>query len=183
MKVVIAGTPRCGTTYLFRSLAGLEQSEFTPKRYEGDLIKVHGPAPKDLPPEYRAIFMYGDVVRAVISTKKKRWTREHFRNCGCRKWFPKIYERDDLNYELMFDTWTRDNGYPVLALRYETMHEHIDVISDFVGERVRLLPWIARTTSYEEVAAEVLRTIRTTYESLIAKVAAMPAYQLIPDSA
>lgn len=178
MKVIVAGIPRCGTTYMWRSLSGAEAVDIA-HSYNGTVIKTHSPAPLHMI-GYRAVFMFGDIVNAVISTAMRAQTLPHFINCG---YFgvtvPSIYDRDFLRYERMFDSWNAYNGYPVLLLRYETCHQHAGLISDFLECDVNLLPFKERQTRREIVQPDILERIESTYSDLIAKVAGMPDYTII----
>jgi len=193
-EVVVAGIPRCGTTYLFRCLAGMSPAGTTPKGPELErlpIMKTHGLAP---PNSFKdpwsvktsrhmvagglAIFLFGDPVLAVISTRFRRWRNVHARNCG---FFGKlehadIYRTDCFNYEKMFDTWTsaaKANG-AVLALRYETLYENRSAVEKFLGRTVRWNPWRKRNTAYDAVPQDDLRNIVNTYQSLIRKVRNAP---------
>ena len=134
-RIVVAGIPRCGTTLLWRAIVGLGPGQYTPKGYTGGIIKTHSQAPKTLPEGYKVLFLFGDIINAVISTKLKRYDQRHFTNCGCSKDVSKtdIFEEDALNYEKIFDSWMRDNGYPVLAVRYEVLFDNLDKIENFSG--------------------------------------------------
>ena len=95
-RVLIASVPRCGSTYLLRSLAGLPQGNTTPKHkskhiaFVRDLnslprsrfLKTHSTAPETLPDDVRTVFLFGDPISAVVSTHEKRNTRDHWLNCG-----------------------------------------------------------------------------------------------------
>lgn len=188
-RVLIASVPRCGSTYLLRSLANLPQGSLFPKngrcRFVGSLsnlpnvpfLKTHHWAPRALPDNVRTVFLFGDPIRAIVSTKLSRFTKDHFRNCGYLSMEdPKIYEHDDLGYERIFDSWMCSHRYPVLALRYETLHQHESTLSHFLGCRVRLLPWRCRATS---VPPDLRRQLAQVYGRFVEKVNDSPDAELI----
>ena len=97
-KLLIAGIPRCGTTWLYRCIAGLPQKPGTPKgkAYQDiGILKVHSLAPPDSFGDPQAeevkrfceeggkcIFVFGNPVLAVLSTRQRRWDHVHAANCG-----------------------------------------------------------------------------------------------------
>lgn len=178
MKVIVAGIPRCGTTYLWRCLSGHDAIDIA-HSYSGTVIKTHSYAPLHLI-GFRAIFMFGDIVNAVISTQLHAITLPHFINCGI---FDienaDIYSKDLLNYEKMFDSWNRYNGYPVLMLRYETCWQYRELISDFLEQEITLLPFIERSTKQNCIQPDLIDKTKHTYKELIEKVNKMPDYKLI----
>lgn len=188
-RVVIASVPRCGSTLLLRSLAGLPAGSSFPKSPECEFVrdlgqlpkkpflKTHSPAPADLPQDVRSIFLFGDPVQAVVSTKRKRFDRNHFVNCGyTAESEPAIYERDDLGYEAIFDSWMTPHEYPVLAVRYEAMFDHQEAMSEFLGVRVNLPPRRARRS---EVPPDLRNQLSRVYGSLVDKVQEAPDIQLL----
>ncbi len=201
MKTIVAGLPRCGTTYMYRSLAGLEQGDNTPDKERSfirsldkamkkdcklqgynQIIKTHSHAPSSLPEDCKVIFMFGDVEKAVISFRQNRWDPYSIRNQSCRKPMKlmNIYKRDELKLEKHLDSWTKSNGYPVLLLRYEKVFDNVDIISSFIGREVHLLPWVERGTKLDLMANEKdLLNIRKTYGRLIKRVNEMPDYLII----
>lgn len=186
MKVLITCIPRCGSTYLFRSITGLGPGSWMPRNYTGPVKKKHA-FHIDHPREhlvrqwireenYKTIFLFGDVVDAVVSTRFNRYDPMHFKHCGCDR-DPSdvdIYLEDALNYEMMFDSWTQDVRYPLLVLKYEFLYEQENVISDFLEKKIKLMAWKPRTNWRAKISANELLMIESTYSSLIEKVERMP---------
>lgn len=175
-RIVVAGIPRCGTTMVWRAIVGLPPGDEHPQHYRGSVLKMHGTAPTSLPPCAKGIFMFGDVTLAVISTRFNRWDQRHFANCGCDRTLDEvdIFREDALNYEAMFDSWHQRNGYPVLCLRYETLRDHRDLLSSFVGFDVPLPPWRKRSTTAQMASQADVLAIQQIYEGLIKKVETAP---------
>lgn len=158
----MASIPRCGSTYLCHAIAKQAGKPFKFVREFDNLpdvpvLKTHVAAPETLPPDVRAIFLFGDPIAAVLSMLKSRNKPKGWANCGYTSAMPpEIYERDDLGFERTFDSWTAGHSYPILSLRYETMFDYQDAISDFVGFDVRLPPWKPRRTQVSDEQREHL---------------------------
>jgi hypothetical protein len=180
IQIMIASIPRCGSTVMLRALAGLPQGSWYPNEpdcaFVRDLkqlsrtrfLKTHSIEPDHLPENVRAIFLFGDPIAAIVSTRNKRFDAQHFANCGYTgENPPDIYTRDDLGYEQIFDSWMTPHNYPVLAVRYETMFDHQEALSKFLGVPVRLPRQQPRTT---EIASDLKARLSDVYGSLIEKV-------------
>ncbi|NDY96287.1 hypothetical protein [Wenzhouxiangella limi] len=174
-RVAVAGIPRSGTTMTFRAIAGLPPGSTTPKDYAGPHVKTHTFEPSTLVNKVDvAIFLFGDVVDSVVSTREKRFDAGHFRNCGAEHLSPEtsdLYEADHLNYEKMFDAWMRPNGIPHVCVRYDRIHELADIVEKLLGCQVPLPEKKSRTTRVR--SADRFR-IESAYASLIQKVRLAP---------
>lgn len=194
-RVLIAGVPRCGSTLLIRSLANLPVGSGFPRtdpwcRFVDDLtdlqrsplLKTHALPPSQLPGDVRVVFLFGDVVSAVISTLQRRYDRGHFRHCGYSAVEdPDIVERDDLGYKRIFDAWMHETTFPVLAMRYEKMWEHVTAIGTFLEMPLNLPEKRERQTRPEP---ELAKRIERTYAELIDKIRQSPDISLrgpVPD--
>lgn len=176
IPLVLASIPRSGSTYLLRSICGLQEGPYTPPHVASTfgITKVHRPWPDvELPENARALFLFGDVVDCVVSTRLNRFEANHFANCGA-DWPPAedLYDADVLHYEALWDSWTSDPPIPTLALRYEQLGcaECRSAISSFIGRPIWWLPWRARM--HYKLQPNERSRIRKTYASLIAKVSA-----------
>jgi hypothetical protein len=177
--IVCAGLPRCGTTMMFGALAGIRIGGTTPKDYEGEIKKTHTFRPSRFTDARKAIFMFGDPVVSVVSTYKNRMTPGHFQNCGAGHINPEkadIFSEDILNYEKMFTSWMRRQPFDLIAVRYEALYDNLKLISAFFDDRhLYVKPRAPRRTNPEtDVSAEDLSRIKTTYASLVEKVARAP---------
>lgn len=180
LKIAVASIPRCGSTLLARATAGLPPGNTWPRDLP-EVKKMHWPRENELKHIDRAVFLFGDIIDAVISTRFKRWDENHFQNCDCDKALAKvdIFKRDDLNYEPMFDYWTAGHRFPVIAVRYEAMWRNADLISGFVGKKLNLPPKRKRSTNLNMVTREEFIDICRTYSSLIRRVERMPDIKVI----
>lgn len=171
--IVVAGIPRCGTTYMARALAGMEPWSTFPRGGSNGIYKTHLP-PSRVPGEIdRAVFMFADVADSVISTRLRRWDRKHFRNCGHDD-LPAtadIYEQDALGYEDIFDAWYRPQAFPLICARYEAVGIGVlEVIADFLGRRVEWPEWNRRPHYHHPKRSE----IEAAYAGLVSKVRDAP---------
>lgn len=180
LNIVVASIPRCGSTLLARAVAELPPGNTWPKDLP-EVKKMHWPREDELKYIDRAVFLFGDIINAVISTRFKRWDENHFRNCGCNKALTEadIFKRDDLNYESIFDYWMAGCGFPVLAVRYEAMWDNADLIAGFVGKKFELPPKKNRATNLNMVTKAEFIDICLTYSSLIRRVEKMPDIKMV----
>jgi hypothetical protein len=184
-KLIIASIPRSGSTWLFRSIVGLEHGSKTPKdsfynnggvqvpyvNIDGwNVVKTHLPYDwwsDRLSSEDRVIFLYGDVVESVISTYLKRFEKNHFRNCGYFGEARDIFQEDFLGYERLFDSWM---GAPVRKIVAKYEHFPLDEVKQFVPFSFEYNEYKPRPHSNKsEISQQQLDQLRQTYSSLIEK--------------
>lgn len=176
-KLIVAGIPRCGTTMVWYAVQGMTARSRMPKSYSSathDILKTHRSPPASY--HGKAIFLFGDPVLAVISTRRSRWDHKHFRNCGCHRdpANTNIYTHDWLGYEALFDSWMRRQDFDTIAVRYESIHTHAAVIEEFLDVGLFLPTRARRRTKHDDVPPRVLDRIMITYAGLIAKVERAP---------
>lgn len=192
-KIVVAGIPRNGTTFIYRLLGGKPQTW-----QSNGLLKTHGLAPPDnrfINPQhktvnqallcngYKAIFLFGDPVCSILSTIRKINDWIHFKNCGVIDKRPRsidLTQYDYLHYEMMFDSWMDlFHPYPVICMRYEALGNYSDILNHFLGIDLDLSKWNAkgRYTNPEKDFDRAQR-IRKTYASLIKKVEEAPNWRI-----
>jgi len=188
-EMVVAGIPRCGTTYVFNSIRGLPNDHPVP--YSSPVVKTHGLCPPEtmgVPQAYntkrvmdaggKAIFVFGDIENAVISATIRQYNRweKTPQYCGFkgRPEDVSFVSRDDYNFERMFDSWMNSKRPNILRVRYEALPQLLGKIDEFLGFEVTWLPWRERMAKTAKVHDQIRATIRRTYKSLIAKVKAAP---------
>lgn len=173
--IVLASLPRCGSTYLFRSIAGLEQANHTPPDPESfGIRKTHRKAGQvPVGHEDRPIFLFGDVVEAVVSTARSRHEPGHFANCGV-EYDPEadLLAEDVLGYTDLFRSW-KWSGFPVLFVRYRAMRRNgpRHAIERWIGGPIDWLPWRPRRTS---PTPEQRAKVESAYPELIEEVEGAP---------
>lgn len=193
-KILIASIPRSGSTYLLRVCMGLSLASDYPvtsfskfviniKRdsfYGSELFyKTHDFAPENIPENVKALFLFSNPIDAVLSTLENRFDANTFALCHCKRKDVNIIDRDDLNYEKMFITWTSPNKqYPVLAIRYEKLNENIKTVSDFIGKNIVLPKWKPR--KLYKPHSNIERRLNITYGSLINRIEKFPDIKEIP---
>lgn len=185
-RIILASIPRCGSTYLFRKIAGAPRGDNFPKMPNThfavsledlpakELIKTHALAPSSLPPGTKVIFLFGDPFAAIISTLDKRFDRQHFVNCGyTRDDEPDLLESDALGYERIFDSWMSFRGAPLISIRYESLRDHQEEISEFIGRKLELNDFRHRS---REIPADLLPQLNHTYGQLKEKIEGVPDF-------
>jgi len=200
-RFIVAGIPRCGTTMAARVIAGLPPGRYWHTEPAGNaaVIKRHLKLwPGDLETIEKGVFIFGDIIKAVLSTRRARLDKRHLENCLCQKTMDEIdiLRCDDLNYEQIFDFWAGSNSngnmipvqqfafkFPLLLLRYEKIWKYTEEIEDFSCQKLVFPPMRIRVTKPENFPTGDVRAIKKTYKSLIAKIAKMPDIELIgPES-
>jgi hypothetical protein len=176
-RIIVAGIPRSGTTLMFRALAGLPPGSTTPASDLNGVVKTHSFEPRNFEGAACALFLFGNPILSVISTKRKRYDQNHFRNCGAGDLDPEttdIFVGDHLNYERMWDAWTSRQGFPVIAIRYERLHDSIRYVENMLSRSIPLPPLKPREADISQVRPEELDLIRKTYATLQAKIDKAP---------
>ncbi len=169
-KVIVASIPRCGSTMLCRVIEGLPQKPTWNQNTANKVWKTHEFSSERRPfdPEC-AVYLYGDPLLAVLSSYRRfRNDITHFRHCGCEKSLENIdiFHNDDMNLEKSFDHWYNvDLPFPKCCLRYETMWDYQDELSEFLGERISLPKKKERSTTLRR-EQELLQT----YGGLVEKI-------------
>lgn len=181
-KIVVAGIPRCGTMYVFDNVAQYSQ------RIHGvptQVVKTHGLAPpecsydtmwqkveKFMVEGAKVIFVFGDPVASILSTKRSQWNNFHARNCGYYEDIFKadITTHDVLGYEAIFDSWMKEHPYDVMSIRYESLPQNKGYIDYFTDCNIRWSEWIPRKTTYTTRGNGEIEQIELTYSGLIKKV-------------
>lgn len=152
----------------------------------GVVYKTHGLA-EELPDESgaRVVFLFGsatDAALSVLSCKTRYgpdWIAEHFRHLRASGGFSELAKRDVLRFSDQLDGWIGKSGTPRMILRYDSLWDHEQTLSEFAGVRVKLPIRRARlgaTAADESTRARYLET----YAALDEKIAAMPDCQVLP---
>ena len=184
-KLVIASIPRSGSTWLFRSICGLQHKSKTPKdsvydidgvmvpyqHVKGwDVIKTHLPYyywRSRLDKGDRVVFLYGDVVESVISTYLKRNESNHYKQCGYFGEPRDLFKEDFLGYEAIFVSWLFADTKKIMV-KYENFN--FDKVRKFVPFDFSFNEFKLREQSNrEKISREQVRQIESTYASLIYK--------------
>jgi hypothetical protein len=174
--VVCAGIPRSGTTMVYRALMGLPPGGTTPRPQQPPVFKTHSFNPQKFVGVRAAVFVFGDPIASVISTRVRRWGVEHFMNCGAEPALDleatNIFASDILNYEKMFDEWMCRQPFDLIAVRYEAVHAHAGLIAAFLGQQFSLPNRRPRRDYREYASLQQIRFAKKTYRRLSAKIKA-----------
>lgn len=178
--IYLASVPRCRSTYLLRSICGLPQAGHTPPDVQDrfGIVKTHLQPKCDARIDWHegdsAIFVFGDVPCAVLSTIRYRRDAQHFGNCG-RPWDPTVdlMETDYLGYTPLFVAWADLCPFPVLCVRGETLYVPAvrRIVEGWLNRKIEWLPWKARrtvptpeeTAQIEETYAELTHRVNNAH--------------------
>lgn len=174
--ICVASIPRCGSTYLVRSIAGLGPGGSTPENITSHgVVKTHRPPNEvgGLEACDRAIFLFGDAVKAVVSTQNHRHDPTHFRNLG-REYDPDVdlLSEDYLGYGDLPSAWEKA-PLPVLWIRYRALRDDHPrwSVERWIERPVDWIEWQPRRT---DPTKEQRRKVRAAYTDLVSWVESSP---------
>lgn len=156
------------------------------KRYlPGVVYKTHALA-DELPAQANAkiVFLFGSASEAALSVFacQKRfgddWISAHFEHLRAKAGFSELGSSDILRFEEQVDGWIARSGIDRLILRYDTVWDHHETLSDFVGARVAL-PTRLRRVGSGEANADTIDQFKKTYARIDSKIAALPDCQVL----
>lgn len=160
-KIVTASCGRCGSTLISKAIAnhfGMEWSDFVRGYHElpeFGILKTHCWAPKELEPNGRYLYIYGDPVTSAISahSQPEDFQIAHYINMGASYETKKFWPYEDvLHLEQNFRSWQRHFGRSnVMPISYEEMFDDKkrSQICEFIGEQVVFPPRVSRQTSID----------------------------------
>lgn len=151
----------------------------------GVVYKTHGLA-HELPTNSgaRVIFLFGSATDAALSVLAchsrygPHWIEQHFEHLRATGEFSDLGESDVLRFGEQLDGWIGKSGTPRLILNYDAVWDHVQTLSDFVGVPVQLPPRRPRYGA-STADAETRARFAETYAALDARIAAMPACQVL----
>ena len=145
----------------------------------GVVYKTHG-FPDGLKPKWpiKIIFTFGSASDSAVSLYLclerygRKWIEDHLKHLRADGPFEDIFQRDVLRFEEQIKSWSSVTDLDVLAVRYETLWDHVDTLSDFVGFPVSLPPRRARLATTAD--PEIVRRAQALYGELDTQIAALP---------
>lgn len=161
------------------------QGEMLRGQYKkGYVYKTHDFPPAYLPPHVKVIYLFGNPVDLVLSAKQldgltvnppdERFTGLdlHIRNFrGNFSEKEQLFEKDVLRLEDNFNRWYKQQSFPLLAIRYETLWENQDAIKEFTGYgNFKLPPQRPRKDIKSKCDEALLEKIRGIYVGLEKKI-------------
>ncbi|CAK27101.1 Hypothetical protein SynRCC307_0198 [Synechococcus sp. RCC307] len=123
--------------------------------FPGVVYKTHG-FPDHLPENFtgKIIFIYGDPIDAALSIINCRdklgemWFSSHLTHLFAKESFLSD-DNDPFQFSRQIQSWMNYQGSPVLVLRYETLWDYTNKISEFLGFNISLPPRKARSNISE----------------------------------
>tara|TARA_R110002072_G_scaffold1559_3_gene12897 strand:- start:30490 stop:31068 length:579 start_codon:yes stop_codon:yes gene_type:complete len=132
----------------------------------------------------KVIFLFGkasDAAISVMSCKKKygdHWVKLHFEHLRASGDFDEIYNRDVLRFGDQLDSWIGLSGVERLVLNYDSIWDHQDIVSGFLGIDVDF-PIRRERSSLDHVSQADIERLRMCYEDLDSKIARIPSCKLL----
>lgn len=161
----------------------------------GFIYKTHDyPNNCPAPPSFaRFLYTYADPVDVVVSLARQRevrglaWLKKHAEHMKVTiADFDRLYVEDIFALEQHFNAWISSTRLPVVALRYDRLWAHQELISDFLKFTLHLPPFAPRETSIDRVPEGARIDIHRTYGRLRERIAGQslhvspPALALLP---
>lgn len=126
----------------------------------------------------KAVFLFGSASEAAISVYSCRdrygseWVKTHLEHLRAVGQFDEILERDVLRFKEQIETWTNESRFDVLALRYESLWNYEQLLSDFLGFQVHLPPRRSRSNQYFDF--DLVKQARRVYANLDRYIETLP---------
>ena len=86
--------------------------------------------------------------------------------------YGELIHRDVLRLGEQIDAWCSLRDVDLLALKYESLWENLDLLGNFVGFPVELPP--RKERDFSDLPLEIVAAVRNTYRQLDEKVASLP---------
>jgi hypothetical protein len=185
----------CGTTALYDHVAaaGLDVPETI-----GQFPFKHQRIPPDseqVPASFRVVYICGDPRNAVLSVLRRHGAAWYYRVMRLEDPPPEAMRRlsslesflaagiDDFRIEDHLERWLarKPSGYPVLCVRYETLHQVWQRVADFIGlpSGYPSLPLKRRNSDWRTLPHDARMQLDRMYGPLARRIFALPAAQII----
>jgi len=115
-----------------------------------------------------------DVILSLLRLFEKRgeeWIKQHYQHLGASytNSFENIIYEDQLNLEKHLDTWLDESRFPIAFIRYETMWEYQNEISEYLGFSITLPKYKTRKSNHMKESRD-LEDINKTYKKMKSKI-------------
>lgn len=148
-----------------------------PEVFKNNMVYKTHLYPINYPQNCKVIFTFGDPLSIVLSvidkSKHSNWGPAHYQNLNAN-WLDHkdILSRDVLNLEKMFDSFYQPQTCSSMCIRYETMWENHDKISDFLGFDFKLPEKKERRADRfkKQLSVEQRITFKENYKTLLEKI-------------
>lgn len=139
MKLVVVTIGRSGSSELIKKISkyNINISKLDNHLYPNKLIKKYG---KNI----KVIFItrnIKDIIKSILQREKDyglKWIKKHYINLnGNFKDYNKIFKKDTLNFEKLYDSYMNQKIFDVLFIKYEYLYfnnqDTIDAIREFTN--------------------------------------------------
>ena len=142
----------------------------------------------EIEPDDKVIYLYAHPLNILMSLCKKinsspeDWSGGNphyveFLECDIEEDFSDNYlHKDILNLERHLDKWWRQKNFNLLCMKYEKIHEYVDVLGEFLGNDLELPEPRKRMTDWTKSPDR--EKMLETYASLVEKYEHKPDYEL-----
>ncbi|EKE74338.1 hypothetical protein [Celeribacter baekdonensis] len=126
----------------------------------------------------KAIFLFGstlDAAKSVHSAKERfgqEWVEEHFVNLRSEGKYEDLFKSDVLNFEKQIHSWAVTETIPTLCLRFETLWENSERLSDFLNMKV-VLPK-ERARKVDDYDSEVTSALKHIFDPIDERLRSLP---------
>lgn len=149
-------------------------------RFRSGAIYVTHDLPYDLvaPPELKVVFLFGppsDTVLSLVRHYRQRgaeWMRAHFAHMHAIGPYNELIQRDVIRIGEQIAAWQAVRSANVLGLRYSSLWENTETLSEFVGFKVTLPGKIERT--FVDIDPAIVAMVRHNYRELDMEEARLP---------
>lgn len=168
---------------LFRSISQSAWDLQNTNVRDGFVYKTHDyPPVQSFKNKVRMVYTYADPVDVVLSLirlydeRGKSWMKEHYQHLQVPfSNFDRIVVEDQLCLEKHFDSWLMEKRFPIAFVKYESLWDHQEELSDFLEIPLKLPPYRERKTKNMD-SVEVVSKLKKTYSSLIKKINNLDSY-------
>ncbi len=143
----------------------------------GSLLKTHDFPPNDPPSHAKFIWTFADPYEVVISVMNQieneglDWVKQHARNLnGEPNRVNDLPIYDALHLEENFDRWYSPHNFDVVTVKYRSIWDKLDKLSEFIGDQIELPEYNPREKKIDKVDEDIRESIKQTYGSLYKKV-------------
>ncbi len=132
------------------------------------------------PSSLKVVFLYGRPSDTILSLLRRysdlgpEWMNRHFAHMHARGTYHEIIQRDVLQIGEQIEAWRAVRNANVLGLRYSTLWDNIDRLSEFVGFPVTLPE--RRERNFLDINPALIAMVRENYREPDRLEAQLPDY-------
>ena len=153
--------------------------------FNGVCYKTHAHA-SELPNnnDAKVVFVFGSALDAALSiySCKQRYGEEwidlHFQHLSAVGSFEEMFDKDVLRFRKQVDGWINKTGTQRLILRYDSIWDYQDQLSEFVGLKVDI-PERRQRNSRALLDPILNERLERTYRDLDLYLASLPDFQIL----